>query len=68
MTLMGIILFNNETAKAALKKCQVTVMTQVVNGESYMAVPDTPRVRAILNNTKTKFDWSEAIVSDRLCF
>lgn len=53
---------------AALKAQDIAVMTQNVNGQQCMAVPDTPRVRAILNNTKANFDWSEAIVFDRLCF
>lgn len=65
---MNTILFNNEAAKAALLAQDIAVMVQNVNGKQYMAVPDTPRVRAILNHTKANFDWSEAIVFDRLCF
>lgn len=68
MPMMNTILFNNEVAMAALKAQDVAVMTQVINGKQYMAVPDTPRIRAILNNTKAHFDWSEAIVFDHLCF
>lgn len=65
---MNTILFNNEVAMAALKAQDIAVMMQNVGGKQYMAVPDTPRVRAILNNTKANFEWSEAIVFDRLCF
>lgn len=65
---MKMILFDRADIAGELKNSGIAVMLQTVGGGRKYAVTDTPEVRAQINNMKGHFDWSQVIVTDRLCF
>lgn len=65
---MKMILFDRADIAGELKSSGIVVMLQSVGGCRKYAVADTPAVRDLINNMKGHFDWSQVVVTDRLCF
>ena len=66
--LMKMLLFDRADIAGELKSSGIAVMFQPIGGGRKYAVADTPEVRDLMNNMKGHFDWSQVVVTDRLCF
>ena len=65
---MKMILFESAAVAHELKASGIAVMLQHFGNRCRFAVADTPEVRELMNNMKGRFDWSDTVVTNHLCF